>query len=335
LPTLSVLIPARNAQETIDSALESIATQTFGDWEMVVVDDGSTDATPHLLTAWARRDHRIRALRNDIGQGLVISLNRALAAATAPWIARMDADDLSLPCRFEWQLERMRVGDIAAVGCRVEYFPPERVADGARRYQSWLNSLITPEEHDRDLFVECPLAHPTFFVHGEILRRLGGYQARGWPEDYDLCLRLARAGHRLAKIPQTALLWREQADRTSRTHPDYSPEAFARCKASFLKEMHFIDGRPAIVFGAGPVGKSIARAVMAIGVCLQAFVEVDARKIGQRIYGAPVLSAPEGLGLRGKGFGLAAVGQPGGREELRAMLHAAGWEEGTDFRCVA
>src|SRR5918998_294341 len=97
MPAISVLIPVRNAAATVDQALGSIKAQTFTDWEAIVVDDGSTDDTRRLL--------------------------RAISEASAPVLARMDADDVSLPKRLERQMERLAQGDAAAVGCQVRYFP--------------------------------------------------------------------------------------------------------------------------------------------------------------------------------------------------------------------
>lgn len=334
-PAVSVLIPVHNAASTVDQALGSIKAQTFQDWEAIVVDDGSTDDTRRLLESWGRRDTRFRILRRRERRGLVESLNEALAAAQAPLVARMDADDISLPRRLEAQVARVGVGDVAAVGCKLRYFPDEAVAEGARRYEAWLNSLITPEEHDRDIFVECPLAHPTMLLRAEALRAVGGYRECGWPEDYDLCLRLWAAGHRMAKVAEPLFLWRESPHRTSRTHPAYAEKAFMRCKAHYLGQTLLAGGKPAILFGAGPVGKLLGRALVLEGLDIRAFVDVDPRKVGGEMYGAPVLAQEEGCRLRGEGYGLVALGQPGAREGARQLLRDAGWEECQDFRCCA
>lgn len=334
-PAVSVLIPVRNAAATLDQALGSIRSQTFRDWEAIVVDDGSTDDTRRLLEAWGRRDERFRIIRRRESTGLVPALNHALEMARAPVLARMDADDVSLPRRFELQLGRLREGDVAAVGCRVRYFPDECVADGARRYEEWLNSLTTPEEHERDLFVECPLAHPTMMLDAQAVRKVGGYQDHGWPEDYDLLLRLWQAGYRMAKVPECLFLWREGARRTSRTHPNYSPEAFLRCKAHYLRETQLRGDRKAILFGAGPVGKSVALALAEKGVGVLAFVDVDPKKVGRLVYRIPILDQSEAGRLKGAGYGLVALGQPGARQGARGLLRQAGWVEGEDFRCVA
>lgn len=334
MPTVSVLIPVRNAAATLHDALASIAGQTFPDWEAIVVDDGSVDDTPTLLAEWGRRDARFRLVRNERSLGLVESLNRAASLAAAPVLARMDADDISLPERFERQLARLAEGDVAAVGCGVRYFPESLVAGGARRYEAWLNSVVTPAEHDRDIFVECPLAHPTLMLRAEAFHAVGGYQARGWAEDYDLLLRLWRRGFAMAKVPDVLLHWREGAGRTSRTHPDYELPALIRCRAHHLRHTHLRE-LPALIFGAGPVGKATARALLAEGVTLAGWVDLDPRKIGQRVYGATVFSQQVGESMRGTAFGVAALGQPGARELVRQALRDAGWWEGVDFRCAA
>jgi glycosyltransferase involved in cell wall biosynthesis len=352
-PQISILMPARDAAATIDEALASIAAQTFADWELIVVDDGSRDETPAALEVWSAREPRLRVLRHAEGEGIVAALNTAVSAARAPVIARMDADDVAFPEWLERQLAALGalggVGpafaergapsaertSIGAIGCRVRYFPEGAVGAGARRYEDWLNGLVTTEEHARDIFVECPLAHPSLMVPREVLDAVGGYRACGWPEDYDLLLRVWQRGYGLAKVPEVLLLWRESEARASRVHPDYGPDAFRRCKVHYLRESYLAGDRPALVWGAGRVGKLLARGLLAAGTPLYGFVELDRRKIGQSIYGAPVLSLPEALARRGEAFGLAAVGQAGAREEIRASLQSAGWIDGRDFCCVA
>jgi glycosyltransferase involved in cell wall biosynthesis len=335
-PAISIVMPARDAAATLPEALASIAGQTWKDWELIVVNDGSRDETGSILVSWAGRDERIRVVSRDCSGGIVAALNEGLAVSQAPVIARMDADDIAMPERLSRQWERMMAADRPGiVGCGVRYFPEEAVGGGARRYEAWLNALITPEEHVRDLFVECPLAHPTFMMRRDVLDAVGRYQAPGWAEDYDLVLRIWRHGYGIAKAPEVLLLWRESAGRASRVHADYQPEAFRRCKVHYLRQSYLAGARPALVWGASRIGKLFARELIAAGTALYGFVELDPRKIGQTIYGAPVLSLPDALTRRGEAFGLAAVGGEGAREEIRATLLASGWVEGRDFCCVA
>jgi glycosyltransferase involved in cell wall biosynthesis len=370
LTLISILLPARDAQATLDEALESIAAQTHRDWELIAVNDGSRDGTAAILERWSRRDARVRVLNPSLagsgdsglpGNGIIAALNMALAAARGPVVARMDADDVSLPGRLEGQLALLASGVADVVGCQVRYFPDEVVAGGARRYEAWLNGLLTPEEHARDIFIECPLAHPTLLLPRSLLEAVGGYQARGWPEDYDLLLRLWRRGARLAKVPELLFLWREAPGRTSRTHADYHADSFRRCKAYHLRRSYLANDRPALIWGAGPFGKLLARELLVEagwprpgrsgGTALPAdevrrsdpdaagplrgFVDLSPRRISQVIYGVKVLSQPEAFRLRGQAFGIAAVGQSGAREEIRAAMAGAGWVETVDFCCAA
>jgi hypothetical protein len=247
----------------------------------------------------------------------------------------MDADDVCHVDRFSEQHGLMEQDStIVSCGCGIEYFPDESVRDGARRYQVWLNAHVTPEEIDSQLFVECPLAHPTFFMRAEAVASVGGYRDPGWPEDYDLLLRLWAAGGRFAKVPARLLRWRESAERLSRTHPRYAPHAFLACKVHYLTQTRLRGRSGAVIWGAGPVGKAAARALLEAGTRVLAFVDVDPRKLGQEIHGAPVLDADAGVGIEGA-LHLAAVGQPGVRDQIRDVLRDAGRSELTDFIAIA
>lgn len=306
----------------------------------MAVDDGSADRTRDLLRGWARRDARVRVL--DGGGGLVDALRRAARAARAPLLARMDADDVARPDRLERQVGLMEERPaLAACGCGVRYFPRSRTGRGYRRYERWLNGLREPEELRRALFVECPVAHPTLVLRGSVYRAIGGYRDAGWPEDYDLLLRLHAAGMEAANHGDVLLEWRLREDSRSRSHPAYDPSAFLRCKVHFLLQRFLPPARPLVVWGAGRRGKPLARALAQAGRPVEAFVDLDPGKVGQEIHGADVL-APDGFetrfpapGADGDAYVLGAVGALGARAEIREALLATGREELRDFRMTA
>ena len=333
-PVVSVLLPVRDGAQHLAEAVASLEAQTLEDFEVLAVDDGSTDATPAMLADWASRDPRVRIVRQE-ATGIVEALESGRARARGVYLARMDADDVCAPTRLAEQLALMESSPhLVGCGCRVEYFPPEAVRDGALRYQAWLNTTLTPEEIEREIFVECPLAHPTFFLRADAVECIGGYRDPGWPEDYDLLLRLWANGGRFARAPATLLRWRERPGRLSRTHPRYAPGAFLACKVHHLHETLLREKDGVVVWGAGPVGKAAARALQGAGERVRAFVEVDPRKIGQDIHGAPVLGTEEGCRIEGA-LHLGAVGQPGARDRIRDVLRAAGRSELTDFVAIA
>lgn len=332
---VSVLLPCRNAAAFLHSCITSLEAQTFRDFEVIAVNDSSTDETPHILSIWAQQDPRVRVV--DTGSsGLVNALNAGIREARCPLIARMDADDLAYPRRFEKQVRAFDVEpELVACGTHVRYFPREIVRDGALRYETWLNSLVEPQHIERDMFVECAIAHPTLMVRAEALRAVGGYRDRGWPEDYDLVLRLYSRRSRMRNIPDVLLDWRERPDRFSRTNARYTEEAFRRCKVFYLTATVLGDESSVIIWGAGPVGKAFAKEFAQQGVHVRAFVDIDPRKIGQTVHGAPVLH-PRDLGpSRGGAFIIAAVSGSEPRAEIRSALCAMGMHEGVDFLAVA
>ncbi len=333
-PPISVLLPVRNGVEYLPEAIASIEAQTYSNYEVVAVDDGSSDDSWFVLQDWASRDERVRVFRQE-PKGIVPALEFARSEATGAYLARMDADDIADPTRFDLQIQLMQSdSSLAICGCEIEYFPAEKVRDGALRYQSWLNAPARPEEIEKEIFVECPLPHPAFFMRADAIEQVGGYQDLGWPEDYDLLLRVWRSGGRLGKVPAVLMQWREAPERLSRIDKRYSLDAFRRCKVHHLISAFPSAVNGVLIWGAGRVGKGFSRELAQVGVPVIAYAEVSPRKIGQNIHGAPVLDADEALRLKDV-LHLASVGQEGARQSLRNLLSKAGYRELKNFVAMA
>jgi len=333
-PAVSVLLPVRDAERTLAACLDSLAAQTLADLEVIAVDDHSRDGSRALLEDAAHRDARVRVLENP-GEGLVAALNAAAAAARAPLLARMDADDVSHPDRLRAQKARLdEEPGLDVLGTRVRLVGEARNNQGMRDYVEWLNGLLDHEAIVRDLFVESPLAHPTVMMRAEALRRLGGYRAFDGPEDYDLWLRAHAAGLVFGKLPEVLLDWRDAPARLSRTDPRYAADRFRAVKLAALEQGALPPGRPVVVWGAGPVGKGWARALRARGHHVAAFVEVHPRRIGARIQDAAVLPLEAATSIAGA-LHLAAVGQPGARDQIRRHAQALGLRDTADLIAVA
>lgn len=331
-PLVSVLVPVRDEEPYLAEALDSLAAQTLEDFEAIVVDDGSTDGSAEIAAGVAAADPRFRLVRQERA-GVVAAAERARRLARGRFVACMDGDDRSRPRRLEVQLEAVEREGLTVCGGQVAYFGAGRVGDGLRRYERWLNSLTTVEAAARDVFVESPIANPALFVRREALDAVGGYRETAWPEDYDLVLRLWRAGARFRNVTEVVLDWRDHSHRLSRTSERYSTEAFARCKVHHLRET-LLAVRPAAVWGAGPVGKLYARELLRAGVEVAAFVDVDPRKLGKVVYGLPVLPHPAAPG-REEAVALGCVAGAPARKRLRSLARDQGRTEGVDFVALA
>ncbi|AMV72590.1 glycosyltransferase [Desulfuromonas carbonis] len=330
-PAVSILLTVRNEEEFLPAALASLQRQTFTDWELVAVDDGSTDRTPQLLAA-AALDPRVRLLTLP-PQGLVSALNSGLAACRAPLVARMDGDDVCHPQRLARQWRYLQNHpECLLVASRVRHFPRPRLAGGMRDYERWQNSLLDDAAIRRDLYVESPFAHPSvMFRTGQVLAA-GGYRDLGWAEDYDLWLRLARRPGTFARLPEPLLFWRDRDRRLTRTSPACSPAAFRACKIHHLRQTFLAGATQVTLWGAGTEGKAWRKSLAEAGIAVSGWVEVDRRKIGQVIHKAPVV-AVDALQAGGARI-LVTIGARGAREQVREWSRQRGLVEGRDFLCV-
>lgn len=340
-PKVSVLIPVHNAERTVASAVGSMLRQTFSDFEVVIVNDGSTDSTPDILESLAERDNRIRLIHAP-QRGIIHALNTGIAVCGGELIARMDADDISHPKRLEMQVGMMDADPgLSVCSSLIRMFPRKNLLGGLARYEQWLNSLITYEEITRDIFVESPIAHPSAMLRREELIEIGGYQERGWAEDYDLWLRYHTAGKRFGKVNRALLCWRQAEGRLTFTDSRYSVENFLRAKAYYLARIilsipsgspHSI--RPIILWGAGKTGRRLIKHLLRNGLAIDAIVDVDENKIGHTMRKKPIMSF-EYLKNRRDAFIIAAVSSHTARELIREKLREYGFTETLDFICAA
>lgn len=213
-PRVSIVMSVRDGEAFVAAALASLAGQTLQDFECIVIDDGSRDGTPALLERAARHDTRLRLVRQEGGRGLVAALNLGCSLARAPWIARMDADDVALPGRLARQLERLArepalvvLGGAAIfVDAQDRLLPSDPVLTGPRALEQALARG------------DCPLIHPTVVMRRAAFEAVGGYRACiAHAEDYDLWLRLAERGA-LDNLPEPVLRYRRHPQQVSIRH---------------------------------------------------------------------------------------------------------------------
>jgi glycosyltransferase involved in cell wall biosynthesis len=213
MPTVSCILAVYNARRYVREAAESILQQTYRDFELILLDDGSTDGSAEILDELAARDPRVRLVRRP-NKGLTPTLNEGLALAGGPFVARMDADDVSLPERFEKQVAFLESRpDVVCVGSQIETMDP---------YGSRLDRPLHPLTHgqiDADLLkgIGWSIVHPAAMMRTLAVRRVGGYREQfSTSQDLDLWLRLAEVGQ-LANLPDVLLRYRQHFESVAST----------------------------------------------------------------------------------------------------------------------
>ncbi|MFO0548250.1 MAG: glycosyltransferase [Polyangiaceae bacterium] len=319
----SVVLPFRDVGPLLGEALASVLADP-GCAELIAIDDGSRDGGGELVASFARRDPRVVPLKTT-GVGIVGALRVGLAHARSPFIARMDGDDVSHPPRIASALAALDADPtLGVVGSRVDVTPAGS-SPGLARYVAWQNALSDKHDHARERFVESPLCHPSVVMRRAALDSVGGYEDPVWPEDYDLWLRMARAGWGLAKTSLVGLSWRHREGRLTFLDPRYSAERIVDARAHYLRAF-LPEERELLVWGAGRTGKRLARALAPREPA--AFIDIDPRKLGSVARGQPILTLAEATARIERGaYVLAAVGARGAREIIRPQLEALGLRE--------
>ncbi|MEZ5324599.1 MAG: glycosyltransferase [Verrucomicrobiales bacterium] len=340
-PLVSVMLPARDAADTLQSAAESCLQQTWADLEILLIANDSTPGTLAVMNDLAGADRRVRILHSPPRAGFITALNLGWYQARGRFLARMDADDFSYPDRIARQVQCLNDNaELVACGSHVriirrgrdgEHLPP---LQGFADYEKWLNSLTTPQSIAAQRFIDSPLSNPSAMIRKEAMEQLGGYRVVDWAEDYDFWLRMIEAGLQVGIVPEVLLDWFDSELRMTRNDNHYSQRRFLQAKAHFLGRLAVVRDLGVGICGAGPIGKRLARLLKKQGVRIAAFYDVNDRRIGNVILGRPVLGATA-MPPSGQQVLIGAVGVSGARDLIRERVAPLGYEEGQDFFCVA
>ena len=252
-PRVTVLMTVFNGERHLREAVDSVLRQTFGDFELVIVDDGSTDGTAALLAAIS--DPRVRVTHNDENLGLTPSLNRGLGLARGELIARHDADDVSEPERIARQIAFLDAHpDVALVGAWYRKIDDASASLGER---------TLPVDHDRirwALHFYCPIVHSAAVFRTSVVRELGGYdEAFVYAQDYDLWSRLATT-RRVANVGEPLVRYRVGATTLTATIGDQSGEVL-RIAARNMTALGIATPSPAVHAAMGALVRGDASAL--------------------------------------------------------------------------
>lgn len=205
-PLISVVMPVFNAEKYIAEAVSSILGQTLSDFELIVINDGSTDNTLTILEEFSGRDVRVKLISRE-NRGLVESLNEGIDLARGKWIARMDADDISLSHRFEYQLKWLEETGADICGSWIRLF--------GKSYTKIIRHPKTDAAIKMEMLFGAPFAHPSVMMKTDFVRQLRYDKAWEKAEDYDIWERAARAGWKMTNAPEVLLMYRQHESQIS------------------------------------------------------------------------------------------------------------------------
>lgn len=327
-PEVSVVLAVRNASVTLHDAAQSILQQSLSPKELILVINGCKDDSVAIARRLAATDERVILLESPEKGGVAQAARLGCSKATAPLIARMDADDIAHPDRLRHQVEVLRKTQADLVTCHVSSI--HSLGEGLERYIDWANHLRDPDDFLRERFIESPVIQPGVLMTRQAYQAAGGYRVEQGPEDYDLWLRMLENGARFFQAPQAQLQWRDSPNRLTRSHPDYAESQIMTTKARYLARLPVIQEEGFVLAGSGPIGRKMAKLLLAEEVTIQGFLDVAPRKIGSTALGFPIWG-PEDLGkIHRESTLLGCVGR-GGRTAVRSLAASAGYCEGHDF----
>jgi len=274
---ISIIMPVKNAAHFLPETLNSIINQTEKNWELLAVNDNSTDNTQEILTSFAKNDNRIKVITNS-GNGIIDALQMGYAKSTGNLLTRMDADDIMATNRLATQKKQLlHAGKSHLALGLVNYFSAAPLGDGYKRYETWLNELTQNGTNFSDIYKECVVASPCWMIYRE------DFNSTIYPEDYDLTFRFYK--NNLKCIPSQEILhyWRDYPERTSRNDAHYADSSFINIKISHFLAIDYEKSKKLILWGAGKKGKNIAKHLIEKKIPFDWICD-NPKKIGKHIY---------------------------------------------------
>lgn len=324
-PKVSVILPFFNAEQTLGNAIQSIINQSFTNWELILIDNNSSDRSSQIARSFCEKDTRIKCV-HEPRQGVVFAANKGGENAQGTYLARMDADDISYPNRLRSQVAFLdEKEEIGLVSGQVAYVG-NTDNGGFIRYVDWLNTVKSSEQIRLNQFAEYPLANPSVMFRSELLKTYGVFKEGKFPEDYEFFLRMQSGGVRMEKIHQTIIAWHDSSTRLTRTDPRYSQEAFFKLKAKYLGMWLQRNNKthPKVyIWGAGRLAKKRSSYLIEQGIDISGYIDI-VRKGKDVIY-------YKDLDAFSSGFILSYVTSWDARLQVREYLDMKGFQEGINY----
>ena len=288
-PLISILIPFKDTEAYLTDCINSVLDQSWKNWEMILVDDFSTDDSYNLVEVFSKKDNRIKLLKNT-NKGIIGALQLAFKNSNGTFITRMDSDDIMHQQKLEVLTNNLinHGKNHVAIGL-VNYFSEDDIGDGYMKYENWLNELTKTGNNFSEIYKECVIPSPCWMIHRDDLIACDAFNLNRYPEDYDLTFRFYEKDYTCISCNQILHYWRDYPTRSSRTHEHYALNYFLDIKMHYFLKLDYDASRPLVVWGAGFKGKTIAKTLINNKIPFY-WICTNPKKIGKKIYKQKMLN---------------------------------------------
>lgn len=327
---ISIILPTKNTEKYLVDCILSIINQEYKNWELIAVNDQSTDNSLEILETYSKSDSRIKVVTNP-NPGLLEALRYGYSKSTGTLIHRMDSDDKMPPYKLQIMYDSwIKHGKGCVITGGAEYFMDDgEVGNGFKRYAEWISEVSRQNTHSLNIYRESVIASNCWLVEREDFNAIGGFEPSTFPEDYDLCFRFYEGGLKIVGLDKILHLWRDRPDRISRNWDIYKDNRFFALKTHYYFKIERDPSRPLVLWGAGKNGKDLAKLILDREDCFH-WVCDNEGKIGKHIYSIKMerFSAIENLDSPQI---IIAVSSPDDQTEIRSTLESWKMKEGSDF----
>jgi len=327
---ISIILPVKNGRDFILRCISSFNDQVVDgcETELVIVNDHSTDNTFSLVEKQAEAGRVIVA--NNKGKGIIDALQTGYDLSSGNYISRMDADDVMPAKKLMRLYEVLQKTNAHVATGKVKYFHlhEQRVGDGYRKYENWLNDIATNATYYNEIYKECVVASPNWLIRRRDFDRAGGFHGQ-YPEDYDLVFRWYAQNYIIQAVNEITHHWYDHETRVSRNDDHYKENNFFTLKLYWFFKVDFQKERGIVIYGAGNKGKFLAKRIQEETSDI-VWCSNNPKKIGKSIYGIKLISDDEEIEKMNRQI-IVAIAVEEDKIKIKQRLVGAGLVEAKDF----
>ncbi len=320
-PLVSIIMAVKDTAPYLRDCIDSIIAQTYLNWELIAINDHSSDGTPEIMESYAQLDSRVKVFHSDRPK-LIPTLKYGYQFAKGDLINRMDSDDKMPKDKLEVLVnEWNKYGKGTIIAGGTKHFVDEgEVGGGFLRYEEWLNDVARRGIHYQEVYQECVIPSHCWIIHKDDFDMVDGFNPEVYPEDYDLCFRFYKYQLKVIGIDKILHYWRDRSNRISRTWEEYKDNRYFDMKLRYFYQLDRHWSRPLVLWGAGRNGKDMAKLLQAAGDNFH-WVCDNKKKIGLDVYGVKMEHFDIITELDNPQI-MIVVASPEGKTEIRELLNS-------------